>query len=468
MSMGQPLLGRTLGGRFKIVSHIGEGAMASVFRGVDTSRQSADVAIKVMHPHLAQDRTFSARFKREAQAASMIKHPNSVAIYDIGEEQGVHFIVMELCPGRDLRETLRVDKRLAEPRAVRVVATICDALHAAHQLGVIHRDLKPENVMVQFDPTTKRDAVKVLDFGIAKLVDAQPKVRVGSNPDSEPPPALTQFGVVVGTPAYMSPEQCRGQPLDGRSDLYTCGILLYQLVTGQVPFDSPSPLETAGKQAFEPPPTPSSILPSIDRELEGIILKTLAKNPAERPQTALELKETLLSWLDNRGEIDRAAGSNVDLRALGKTMPMKAMAASVEDYLKQKGIQGPFAPQGQQAQGQAPMAPPAGAHALAGTQITGETTPGGTPRGPMGTNIAIEPAQPAGPAPAMPPQTSGLYTLDASGQIGPGPAFPAPVEPAPVSEKKSGWGFLGFLLILISLGAGVGIGVAVYRYVPLP
>jgi eukaryotic-like serine/threonine-protein kinase len=471
MSMDQPLVGRTIGGRFKIVSHIGEGAMASVFRGVDTSRQSADVAIKVMHPHLAQDRTFSARFKREAQAASMIKHPNSVAIYDLGEEQGIHFIVMELCPGRDLRETLRVDKRLAEPRAVRIVATICDALHAAHQLGVIHRDLKPENVMVLFDPATKRDAVKVLDFGIAKLVDAQPKVRVGSSPDSEPPPALTQFGVVVGTPAYMSPEQCRGQPLDGRSDLYTCGILLYQLVTGQVPFDSPSPLETAGKQAFEQPPAPSSILPSIDRELEGIILKTLAKNPAERPQTALELKETLLSWLDKRGEIDRAAGSNVDLRALGKTMPMKAMAASVEDYLRQKGIGGPFMPQGAQgqAQGQAPMAPPAGAHPLSGTQITGETPPGGTSRGPLGTNIPIEPAQPAGPAPAPGQGPSGLYVLEGGPQLAQPGAFPGPAEPfAPASEKRSGWGFLGLLLILISLGAGIAIGLTLYRYVPLP
>jgi serine/threonine protein kinase len=473
MSMDQPLLGRTLGGRFKITSHIGEGAMASVFRGVDTSRQSADVAIKVMHPHLAQDRTFSARFKREAQAASMIKHPNSVAIYDVGEEQGIHFIVMELCPGRDLRETLRVDRRLAEPRAVRIVATIADALHAAHQLGVIHRDLKPENVMVLFDPATNRDAVKVLDFGIAKLVDAQPKIRVGEGTDSDPPPALTQFGVVVGTPAYMSPEQCRGQPLDGRSDLYTCGILLYQLVTGQVPFDSPSPLETAGKQAFEAPPPPSSILPEMDRELEAIILRTLAKNPADRPQTALELKETLLSWLDKRGEIDRAAASNVDLRTLGKTMPMKSVANSVEDYLRQKGIQGPFAPQGQP--GQPPGGPPGQA-----PPTPGEITPGGQqhqqqqqgPFGagaPMGSGPArgpVEPVAPTGPAPMQPAMG---YPPGEAAAIGPDLRF-AGAQPlaGTTAPKSEGWGLVGVVFILLSLAAGIGIGLTLFRYLPVP
>jgi len=456
MTRDQPLLGRTLGGRFRITSHIGEGAMASVFRGVDTSRQSADIAIKIMHPHLAQDRTFSARFKREAQAASMIKHPNSVAIFDIGEEQGLHYIIMELCPGRDLRETLRVDKRLPEARAVRILASICDALHAAHQLGVVHRDLKPENVMVLYDPSTQRDAVKVLDFGIAKLVDSQPKVRVSGETDSDPPPALTQFGVVVGTPAYMSPEQCRGQPLDGRSDLYTCGILLYQLVTGQVPFDSPSPLETAGKQAFEPPPAPSSILPTIDRELEATILKTLSKNPADRPQTALELKDTLFAWLEKRGEIDRAAPGNVDLRSLGKTMPMKAMANSVEEYLRQKGIQGPF-----QAQGQAAQAPQGPADALGLGPQAGS-------RGPLGTAIPIEPVQPTGPAPGSAELQPGPPPPDAGASNERYPAPPVPLAEAATPKKKQGWGLLGCVFILVSLAVGVALGLTAFRYLPVP
>ncbi len=292
--MDGPLLGRTLKGRFRIVARIGEGAMATVFRGQDLQRPDiAQIAIKVMHPHLAADRTFTARFQREAQAASMVKHPNSVAIYDIGEEGGVHFIAMEYCGGLDLKETLKAEKRLEGVRAARIVATICDALHAAHQLGVIHRDLKPENVVVERDPATGGDVVKVLDFGIAKLVDPEQSLR--KEGDSEPP--MTAMGVVVGTPAYMSPEQCRGRPLDGRSDLYTCGILLYQLVTGALPFDGGTPLETAGKQAFEPPPPPSTHLPSIDRELEGLILQTLAKEPNERPANAIELRDRLRAWV---------------------------------------------------------------------------------------------------------------------------------------------------------------------------
>jgi serine/threonine-protein kinase len=456
MTASQPLLGRTLGGRFKITSHLGEGAMASVFRGVDLSRQT-DIAIKVMHPHLAQDRTFTGRFKREAQAASMIKHANSVAIFDIGEEQGVHFIVMELCPGRDLRETLRIDKRLSEPRAVRIVASVCEALHAAHQLGVVHRDLKPENVMVLYDPSSQRDAVKVLDFGIAKLVDSQPKVRVSGETDSDPPPALTQFGVVVGTPAYMSPEQCRGQSLDGRSDLYTCGILLYQLVTGQVPFDSPSPLETAGKQAFEPPPPPSSILPTINRDLEAIILKTLSKSPAERPQTAMELRETLVGWLDAQGEIERAAPANVDLRALGRTMPMKAMAASVEDFLKQRGIQGPFQPQ---AAAEVPLAPIAGS------------------RGQLGTTIPNDAPQPAAPVPPMPVPAAPPASVTGQGPPQPllpdapaapdgrYPPPPAPLAAPPHEPEKKGLGLSGCLFLVLAVVAGVAVGVTAFRFLP--
>ncbi len=193
---------------------------------------------------------------------------------------------------------------------------MCDALDAAHRIGVVHRDLKPENIMVEeaAKPGDK-ELVKVLDFGIAKLMDGAPKpprMGGGDGPDSEPPPALTQVGVVVGTPAYMSPEQCRGQPLDGRSDIYTCGILLYQLTTGQVPFDSESPFEVAGKQAFEQPPPPSKFFPSIYPPIEQLILKLLAKAPADRVQTAGELRDQLLRAHppDLLGRAGRTAGSS--------------------------------------------------------------------------------------------------------------------------------------------------------------
>ncbi len=453
MGVEPPLLGRTIGGRFQIRGHIGEGAMASVFRGVD-AQTGAEVAIKVMHPHLAQDRTFTGRFKREAQAASMVRHPNSVAIYAIGEENGAHYIAMELCPGKDLKETLREEGRLTEIRAGRIVATIADALNAAHQLGVVHRDLKPENVMVERDPQSGFDLVKVLDFGIAKLVDAQPKARVSSpDGDSDPPPALTQFGVVVGTPAYMSPEQCRGQPLDGRSDLYTCGILLYQLVTGVLPFNSESPFELAGKQAFEPPPAPSTHLSAIDRDLEQIILRLLSKSPDERPQNALDLRDELTRWLERK----QPKPGGADVRGRGRTVPMNAVAASVNEYLRANppptGAQGgPFSPLGHDLSG--PMAR---------TPLDTAIDPYSPQREPLDT--AIDPhAQMIPQMPPGPPQDHG------PGNPGPHPnGVGAPMPPI-VIVKKEGWGVVGFVCILFSLLAGVGLGAGVFHFLggPLP
>ena len=322
-----PLLGLVLGQRYKILNHIGEGAMASVFAGQDLQAGGAPIAIKVMLPHLANDRTFSARFKREAQAASMVKHPNSVAIYAIGEENGIHFIVMELCPGRDLRETLKVERRLPEVRAVRILRCIADALRVAHDLGVIHRDLKPENVMISHDPQAQTDRVKVLDFGIAKLVAPMPKLR-GAATDSDPAPAITQFGVVVGTPQYMSPEQVRGHALDGRSDIYTCGILLYQMTTGALPFDGDSPLEIAGRHAFEIPKAPHTVNPSLDPRLDAIIMRLLSKAPDDRPQTAGELADLLELWERSHTE------SRQPVRGIGYTTPLDPLGA--------RAVSGPF------------------------------------------------------------------------------------------------------------------------------
>jgi serine/threonine-protein kinase len=454
MGVEPPLLGRTIGGRFQIRGHIGEGAMASVFRGVD-AQTGAEVAIKVMHPHLAQDRTFTGRFKREAQAASMVRHPNSVAIYAIGEENGAHYIAMELCPGKDLKETLREEGRLTDIRAARIVATVADALHAAHQLGVVHRDLKPENVMVDRDPHSGFDLVKVLDFGIAKLVDGPPKARASSpDGDSDPPPALTQFGVVVGTPAYMSPEQCRGQPLDGRSDLYTCGILLYQLVTGVLPFNSESPFELAGKQAFEPPPPPSTHLSSMDRDLEQLILRLLSKSPDERPQNAIELRDELTRWLERKQPKVGPPGG-ADVRGLGRTVPMNAVAASVSDYLRanpppNQGPAAPFSPMGHESTGLGLRGP-----------LDTAVDPSAPQREPFDTAIdasaQLIPQMP--PVGGPDPRNAGPYGAPAG----------APLPPI-VIVKTEGWGALGVVCILLSLIVGVGVGAGVFHYLggPLP
>jgi serine/threonine-protein kinase len=425
-----------LAGRYKIVGHIGEGAMASVFSGQDLESGGAPIAIKVMHPHLANDRTFSARFKREAQAASMVKHPNSVAIHAIGEENGVHYLVMELCPGRDLRETLKVVGRLPALRAVRILRAVADALKVAHDLGVIHRDLKPENVMVQPDPQTGLDWVKVLDFGIAKLVAPMPKLRSGPT-DSDPAPAITQFGVVVGTPQYMSPEQVRGHNLDGRSDLYTCGVLLYQMVTGVLPFDGESPLEVAGRHAFEIPKSPRSILANVDPSLDALIMRLLAKQPEERPQSASELADLLTVW--ERNAVGAAATQGV-----GLTAP-----------LEPAGRRGPFQPLATPA---ADARGPSGSRPQLGTLL--EISPGGGAPGDVTGASAVRPLadlSPADPSRAQPQTSAQPGSAPASAAAPPDRAGAQPARP-----QSRGFGALGWVLLVLCAMLGSGLGFALH------
>jgi serine/threonine-protein kinase len=302
------LIGRTLGGRFRIIGFIGEGAMASVYRAVQV-QEPRDVAVKVMHPHLTGDPTFVGRFRREAKAAAQIQHPNTVQIVDFGVDDRVLYIAMELLGGQDLFETLVVERRLGERRAVRILIQICDALIAAHEKGIVHRDLKPENIMLlppdPRDPTVER--VKVLDFGIAKILerDAAPPSD-GGEPNSMANSVLTTVGMVVGTPAYMSPEQCRGETIDARSDIYACGILLYQLVAGRLPFAGDNAMDLAVKHVRNEPPPIHTVIPTVNRDLERVILTSLGKWPAQRQASAIELKAQLEAVLpqltDGAGE----------------------------------------------------------------------------------------------------------------------------------------------------------------------
>jgi serine/threonine-protein kinase len=288
------LIGRTLAGRFRVTGFIGEGAMASVYRAVQV-QEPRDVAIKVMHPHLTGDSTFVGRFRREAKAASQIQHPNTVQILDFGVDERVLYIAMELLAGQDLFETLVVERRLGERRAVRILIQVCDALIAAHQKGIVHRDLKPENIMLlppdPSDPTVEH--VKVLDFGIAKILERDKAPLSESAPNSLANSVLTTVGMVVGTPAYMSPEQCRGETIDARSDLYACGILLYQLIAGRLPFAGDNAMELAVKHVRAEPPPIHVLLPSVNRDLEKLILTALGKWPAQRQESAVVLKAQL-------------------------------------------------------------------------------------------------------------------------------------------------------------------------------
>ena len=296
------LIGRVLAGRFTLTSVIGEGGMAKVYRAEQEGEPRA-VAIKIMNPELALDPKFVKRFRREAKSAALLQHPSTVKIFDTGIEDGLPFIAMELLAGAELVAILDHEKRLAEARAARIIGEVLSALSMAHEQGIVHRDLKPENIMIVRPPDRPTtELVKVLDFGIAKIVNPDLHLPKAQSPD-EPPPssmgrtALTMMGTIVGTPEYMSPEQSRGGVIDARSDVYACGVLLFHLVTGKVPFQASLPFETAMLHVTTPPPRPSSIVAKIHPGLEALILKALAKDPADRPESARAMQETLLELM---------------------------------------------------------------------------------------------------------------------------------------------------------------------------
>jgi eukaryotic-like serine/threonine-protein kinase len=247
--------------------------MAKVFLGTDTVL-GRTVAVKVLAPQFVDDEGFVQRFRREAQAAASIGHPSIVSVFDTGSDDGVHFIVMEYVEGRTLAEILAGGGRILPDRAIDIGMDVCRALEAAHAQGVIHRDIKPGNIMLN-----PRGEVKVTDFGIA---------RVTATADT-----IEQTAAILGTASYLSPEQAQGQPVDGRSDIYSLGCVLYEMVTGRPPFLGDSPVAVASKQVLEQPTPPSRLNPDVTADLDAVILRALAKNPANRYQSAEEMHADL-------------------------------------------------------------------------------------------------------------------------------------------------------------------------------
>jgi serine/threonine protein kinase len=275
-----------LGGRYALGEVIGRGGMAEVRHGTDV-RLGRDVAVKVLRHDLATDPSFHSRFRREAQSAASLDAPTIVGVYDTGEDEGgVPWIVMEYVDGRTLRDILTTEGRLLPTRALEVAADICSALEVAHAAGMVHRDIKPANVML-----TSRGEVKVMDFGIARAAAGHEST-------------MTHTQSVIGTAAYLSPEQARGEHVDARSDIYSTGCLLYELVTGSPPFVGDSPVAVAYQHVREDPVAPSEFDSTLPREmstaLDAVILKAMAKNPANRFQSADEMREDLLRAIAGR------------------------------------------------------------------------------------------------------------------------------------------------------------------------
>ena len=268
---------RVLADRFEIDSLLGQGGMARVYRGTDRVL-GRPVAIKVLADNLGSDPQFVARFRQEAQSAASVSHPNLVSVFDTGSDGDVHYIVMEYVEGRTLDETIRAEGPLDPTRALQIAAAICGALAAAHARGIIHRDIKPANILLQPD-----GVVKVMDFGIAKGADS---------------PSLTNAGFVVGTAAYLSPEQARGLSVDARSDIYSVGCVLYEMLTGVPPLPGETRLDIANKLANEEPLPPSSLNPAASEDVDRMVMRALAKSPEDRYQSALDMQVELDATTD--------------------------------------------------------------------------------------------------------------------------------------------------------------------------
>ncbi len=319
-----PLEGRVLDDKYRLDERLGEGGMGTVYRATHLLIDRP-VAVKVLNQRFVEDEAARERFRREARAAGRLQHPNVAAVTDFGQTtDGLVYIVMELLEGRSLREVLAADAPLDIARAVSLMLQIASAVGAAHEAGIIHRDLKPGNIHI-VQRRNLPPAVKVLDFGIAKVAaDALEEADVET---------LTQTGVMIGTPRYMSPEQCDGAHLTPAADVYSLGIILYELLTGATPFNGATPLAVALQHSSKEPQRPRALRPAIPAALEQVVLHALAKSPEERPQDAGAFRRELYATAQRLG-LEHAAEFSAPtadlLREAGTETPSGRLVLDLE------------------------------------------------------------------------------------------------------------------------------------------
>ena len=303
------MIGRVFNGRYKITERIGIGGMAEDYKAQDQVL-GRSVAVKVMLPQYAADSEFTARFKQEAASAANLQSPYIVNVYDWGQDEGTYFIVMEYVRGTDLKSAIQQRGAINQRKVAEIGSQVCQALSVAHGQDIMHRDIKPQNIMVQPDGN-----VKVMDFGIARAKNSV-KAKTSS---------------VLGTAHYISPEQAQGKELDGASDIYSLGCVLYEAATGQLPFDGPDAVSVAMRQVNEAPLPPSQVKPDISPDLEAIIMKAMEKNPYNRFQTVRDMKHALDDFLMGR-PVTGVAGavSSAPTAVMGGVGSMNTMAMGAE------------------------------------------------------------------------------------------------------------------------------------------
>ncbi|HZE62852.1 MAG TPA: protein kinase [Pyrinomonadaceae bacterium] len=302
-----PMLGHTLDDKYRLDAQLGVGGMGTVYRARHLLIDRP-VAVKVLNPRFVEDEAARTRFQREARAAGRLQHTNAVTVTDFGQtEDGYVYIVMELLEGRTLRDILAKEAPLEAARSVSLMLQVSAAVAAAHEAGIIHRDLKPANIFI-VQRAEVPSLVKVLDFGIAKLA--------AESLEEDEVKTLTQVGAMIGTPRYMSPEQCDGAELTPAADVYSLGVILYEMLTGTVPFSGSTPLAIAMKHTSELPRRPREFVASIPAALEDVILHALEKRPQDRPANAAVFRQELLTTAERLGLEHASITSSPNIEAL--------------------------------------------------------------------------------------------------------------------------------------------------------